>query len=153
MVQAFNLPIIAGLFWKKFLNKGPNFQLECLLSCWQFSLSPEVRPFRRSVIFDFQAQSSTYASKWLKLSTNSVTAAFELSAFECGICRTTLNNLVFWYFWLKKGTWLLVRVSFLTPLFVWVVKACRVFRSPRLLQFSWVEVREHPKTWLPPARA
>lgn len=113
MAQALKLPIIAGLLWtflNQFLNKGPNFHLECLFSCWQFSLSPKVRPFRRSKYLIFRHnQVLTHLND--KLSPNSATAAFELSVFECGIYRTTLNNLVSWYFSLKKDTWLIAGQS------------------------------------------
>lgn len=92
-------------------------------------------------------------SKWLKLSPKSETAAFELSLSDFGSCRTTPNNSVFWYFWLKKDTWLLVSVSFLAPLFIQtIVNLFRVLRSPQHLQFSCAELREYPKTWLFPAR-
>lgn len=66
-----------------------------------------------------------YWSNWSNLSgwhiemqssPNSVTATFELSVFECGIYGNTQKDLVFWYFWLKKDTWLLVSMSFLVPL-------------------------------------
>lgn len=91
-------------------------------------------------------------SKWLKLSPKSETAAFELSVSDCWSCKTTLNNPVLWYFWLKKYTWLLVSVSFLAPLFIQtIVKLCRALRSPQHLQFSCTELREYPKTWLFPA--
>jgi len=82
-----------------------------------------------------------------------VTAAFELSAFGCGICRTTLKNPVLWYFWLKKDTRWLVNGSFLALLLIQIDELCRVLRSPQHLWLSCIKAWEHPKLQLPPARA